>query len=215
MLKARFRPLTKWPGKLANRNGQFRSTYIRTLDLLEYELRRIRARDVTIEAGFEAQQLRNDGWPRAGARPSHPGVVLYCVTPDGPLRFACATFCAFEQNMHAIGLTLEALRAVERFGATEGHEQYRGFAALPPAADESSVSRWTLEEAASWLAARTPWCSGGAELLENYEAYRRAYREAAAKLHPDVTGSPDGFHALQAAAELMEEHHKRQCADSS
>lgn len=210
MLEARFRPLAKWPGKLGMRNGQFRTTYIATLDKLEYELSRIKARDITIEAGFAASQLRNDGWPRGGdVRPSHPGVILYCTTPDGPLRFACGTFLSHHQNLHAIALTLEALRAVDRYGATQAHEQYKGFAALPPAATAAATKGWTLEDAAVWLASRTPWALNGAELLGNYESYRRAYREAAAQLHPDRAGSADGFHALQVVAELMEEHFRR------
>ena len=207
MLEARFRPLPKWPGKLLYRSAQFKMNYMRVLDDLESELRRIKARDITIEAGFSAADLRNDGWPRAGTKTSHPGVILYCHTPDGPLKFACGTYGKFEDNMHAIGLTLEALRAVDRYGATEGHEQYRGFAALPAAADVETVRGWTLHDAAFWLAGRTDWAADGAQLLASYDSFRRAYKEAATRLHPDTPGgSEQGWAALQAVERIFERH---------
>lgn len=203
MLDVRFRPLEKWtePRKLGGVNGQFRTSLMGSFDKLEIELKKLLAKDIYIEAGFKLTDIRNDGWPRGGVRPSHPGVILYFKKGDDPLRFASGTYKTWQQNIHAIALTLESLRAIDRYGATSGHEQYLGFKALPAPA-------WTIDAAAEWLAARTPWVSSAAELLLDHAAYRRAYRDAASALHPDKGGSSELFQALGEVARVLDEHHK-------
>lgn len=68
MIDARFRPLPKWNRKpdLRWRQAQFKTPYNRTLDLLESELRHLKAKNIVIEAGYRLDQIRNDGWPRGG-----------------------------------------------------------------------------------------------------------------------------------------------------
>jgi hypothetical protein len=129
MIEARFVPIDKWPGKrtIARLDDRFRSNYISTLDLLESELRHLRAKDVVIQAGFTRGQLRNDGWPKAGERPKDPGIVISFESPKGPLSFPCDRYTDFQANMRAIALSLEALRAVDRYGVTRQAEQYRGW----------------------------------------------------------------------------------------
>ena len=78
MIDVRFVPLKEWPGaptKLRHRDGHpFPEwlPYAKTLDLLEYELAKLRAKNVLIKAWFTLGQLRNDGWPYANAVPSDP-----------------------------------------------------------------------------------------------------------------------------------------------
>ena len=206
MLDARFAAMPKWTRTpaLQYRRAHFKTAYNRTLDKLEYEIRKLEGRDVRIEAGYALYQLRNDGWPRGGVTPMHPGVVLYFENNDGALCFPCGTYARMEDNMHAIALTLEALRAVDRYGATLAHEQYRGFLALPAPA---AATNWTVDDAAAWLAARTPWVKTTGELLVDRDIYRRAYRESAAALHPDRGGDRNLFDALQTAAKLLDQHH--------
>lgn len=202
MIDARFRPLPKWdrePG-LKRRQSQFKTAYNKTLDALEYELRHLKARNIVIEAGYRLDQIRNDGWPRGGVSPSHPGVVLYFDSPDGALCFPCGTYSRLEHNMHAIALTLENLRAIDRYGATLGHEQYRGFAALP-----APETKGTLEEAALVLASFSAVPKD--YLIESADAYKEAYRKVAAKLHPDKGGDLKAWHAFQNAAILLQKHH--------
>jgi hypothetical protein len=202
MLDVRFRPLPKWNRKpdLQNRRAQFRSSYQQTLDQLEYELRKLRATDIRIEAGFTINQIRNDGWPFAKERPSHAGVVLYCETPDGSLSFPAATYTTLEDNLHAIALTLECLRAVDRYGVTLAHQQYLGFASLPPAAHEMN-----LDEAAAFISSVTAVRVD--LILRNPDSYRAAYRTAAGKLHPDSSGETTGFLKLGQARQLLDRHH--------
>jgi hypothetical protein len=207
MLDLRFRPLEKWKETKPLRwvNGQFRMPWNKTLDALEEELKKLKARDIIVEAGFKLAEIRNDGWPRGGAEPSHPGVILYFTKGKDTLRFACGTYQSWRQNIHAIYLTLESLRAVDRYGATAGQEQYTGFKQLPP----SSKEIWSAETAAIWLCARTPWCATSDALLRNYDDFRRAYRECASALHPDKGGSADLFQALGEVSRVLEEHFKQ------
>jgi hypothetical protein len=202
MLNAHFTPLPKWDRlpALQRRKSFFKQTYMQTLDLLEYEIGKVQGRDIRIEAGFTLAQLRNDGWPRTGERPAHPGVVVYFENDDGALAFPAATFAGMHANLHAIALTLECLRAVDRYGVTLAHEQYRGFLALP-----APATRGTVEQAAILLA------SYGAVpkdfLLDDAELYKLTYRKIAAVLHPDAGGDRDAWEAFQNAAVLLEKHH--------
>jgi hypothetical protein len=214
MLDARFKPMPKWDRqpKLRYQSAAFKTPYNRTLDKLEYELGRLKARDVRIEAGYRMDQIRNDGWPRGGVSPQHPGVVLYFESADGPMCFPCGTYSRMEDNLHAIALTLENLRAVDRYGVTLGHEQYRGFLALPGAAQSSDS--WTVDSAAGWLANRVPWATEKL-ILTSHESYRAAYREIAAQVHPDrAGGSRDLFDVLQVVATLLDVHHKTRTSEA-
>jgi hypothetical protein len=209
MIDLKFRPLDEWtePGKLAKVRPQFRSTYQRTLDLLEFELKKIHATDIVIEAGYARQDIRNDGWPRNGARPRHPGTILYFRTTDGDMRFPCGTYKTCEANLHAIALTLENLRAIDRYGATLGHQQYLGFKALPAAG--AAAKQWSVDEAAAWLSENpgnghhTP-----VQIVTNVEAYRQAYRSCAAALHPDRGGKPEAWNELQTVKAVLDSWHE-------
>jgi hypothetical protein len=211
MLDARFRPLPKWTRvpKLGLQGSSFKTAYNKTLDKLEYELKRLRARDILIEAGFSLEALRNDGWPRGGTYPSHPGVVLYFTCPDGNMEFPCGTYHRFEANLHAIALTLENLRAIDRYGVTLGrHQQYRGFLAI-----EAAPKQMTVDQAAAFVAIASGLPSQ--DIIKSAEAWRGAYRAAAARLHPDVAASPDGFHKLGECRAILDKHHGLGTANAS
>ena len=202
MLDARFRPLPKWNRKpaLLNKSAQFKTRYDRTLDKLEYEIRHLKGRDICVEAGYTLDQIGNDGWPRGGVRPSHPGVVLYFNSPAGAMCFPCGTYNRIEDNIHAIALTLECLRAVDRYGVTVASEQYRGFTALPAGSPEMSV-----EEAAILVASYAVVPKD--YLIDSADAYRNAYRKASLSLHPDQGGDQEEWITFQKAALVLQKHH--------
>ena len=212
MIDLRFVPLDlkAFPGgarESAKRRAStvFSSTYNRTLDRLEYELDKLGALDIVVQAGYSRGDLRNDGWPLSKARPLHPAVVLAFRTKKNgeEYSFPCDTFTTFEHNLHAIAFTLEALRAVNRYGVTRGHEQYKGFAQLEAPPD---TKRWTVDAAASWLAARHGVARE--QILADPEYYREAYRAQARRLHPDASAAAtDDWNRLQDAKRLLDAHH--------
>jgi hypothetical protein len=209
MLNARFVPLESWPGKATKprKESTFRAPYLKTLDLLEFELEKIHAKEILIQAFFTRSQLRNDGWPKTAERPSGVGVIVSFESPKGPLSFPCDTFSTFDCNLRAIALALQALRAVDRYGVTQGAEQYKGWARLPAPADQPFRSR---DEAAIFLATQA-YPNSDADQFYGKQIARlaterdAAYRLAAKRLHPDANGgSHEMFVRLQAAMKLLE-----------
>lgn len=163
MIQAEFRPLdlADWPGTptYGRKSAPFRTTWPRTLDLLEAELRHLGATNIVIRAAFESRDIRNDGWPRADARkPSFPGVIISFESKVGPLQYATDVYGdanwrdlpGWQANVRAVALSLEALRAVDRHGVTGRGEQYVGFGALP-AASMALEARMTEFEACQVL----------------------------------------------------------------
>jgi hypothetical protein len=206
-LQATFRPLGAWPGKetpaYSRKHATFRVGYADRLNLLEYELAKLNAKDIVVQAQFELKDIRQDGWPRSSARTKGPAVVVSFKSSTGPLSFPCDRYDAWEDNLYAIALSLEALRAVDRYGVTRNAEQYRGWTQLPPPASKSDTFM-DAKQAATWLVFVSD-CSFTAEFLVANEGARdAAYRRAAKKLHPDVAGgSTEQFQRLQAAMRLL------------
>lgn len=205
MLQATFRPLTQWPGKqtpsFSRRRSPFKAGYARTLDDLEREINHLKGKSVVIQIDLEPRDIRNDGWPRSSARPKSPGVVVSFQSSKGPLSFACDTYTAWEDNVRAISLTMEALRAVDRYGSTRGNEQYKGFAQIEAPA---ATKPMTVEVAAALLASYHPTYSGHS-VRANSEAREAAYRIAVKSTHPDAGGSHDEFVRVQEAKRVLDQ----------
>lgn len=132
-MQVTFRPLPTWPHKptASRQYARFDTPYHRTLDLLEREVRALGGRDVVMGVGLSEHDIRLDGQPRANARAfGHPGVEVSFDSRDhGRQTFATDQYLDWQDNVRAIALSLEALRAVERWGVSKGR-QYAGFAQL-------------------------------------------------------------------------------------
>jgi hypothetical protein len=205
MIQLRFVPIESWPGEKTKgrKSSPFRSGYLDTLNLLEDELGKLRAKEIVLQAAISWEDIRNDGWPKANAAFRDAGIILTFETKDGPL-FPCDAYTHWQTNLRAIALSLEALRAVNRYGVTRRAEQYQGWKRIAPPSDQPFR---TKEEAAHFI----QLSSGSAvefslSSIIHYGVERQtAYRRAAAKLHPDNPGgSHDAFVKLQAAITLLE-----------
>lgn len=206
-IDATFRPIHRWPqAETRNRRrSRFQSSWGSTLSLLKDELRHLRAKagTVVIQLDLQEREIRLDGYPRANARPATPRVILSFETPDGAYSYPCDTWNDWQDNIRAIALSLQALRAIDRYGVTRQREQYSGWRALPAGGDSSTtMTTWT----AAQLLARL---SGYGEhfILDSAEGTATAYRRAAKESHPDAGGSVEDFQRLQVARLVLDQHH--------
>ena len=224
MLEARFRPLADWPqAETKNRQTpRFTSTWSQTLHLLEIELNHLKAKDVVIETFHRRQDIRQDGWPKADARvPSMPGVILSFESTFGPLRYLTDQFEAgswwegsvgtygqpgyraartvsypgWQANVRAIALSLEALRAVDRYGVSRRGEQYTGWNALPPGRPMGPAM--TVEEATRLLFGNLD-----IEGMTPDDVSTR-WKGRAKTAHPDLGGDPMVFRKITEARDLL------------
>lgn len=182
-MKVVFRPVAIWPHAETPRHKRrsrytFKASWQNTLDLLDRELRHLKATNVILGAGFREQDLRLDGLPRSNAKePGHPGIEISFDSPHGRLVYATDSCERWEHNVRSIALGLEALRAVDRFGITKRGEQYAGWKQLG-AGSSSKVER-------------------GRDLIQQFGSVPAALKAT----HPDIGGDEEDFLAVQAARE--------------
>jgi hypothetical protein len=188
----------------------FKVNIFKTRELLEFELKKIDARNVVLYTMHSPEALRRDGWVRADKAPRGPGVILEFEKPIAgtahweEMRFPCRAFEKWEDNVRAIALALEALRKIDRYGVTTG-AQYAGYKALPPA--EPGTQGQTPAQAAEFIAGVSSWnMPNMAEaLLNNLEFAEMVYKAAAKKLHPDKGGDATEFAKLEGSMRLVRE----------
>lgn len=202
-INARFRPLTAWPGERTRRPvaSRFSAKWGDTLALLKRELRHLDARNLVLQIDVTERDIRQDGYPRANARPSSPGVVINFDSKYGPLRYFADYYNDWQDNVRAIAVTLENLRAIDRHHVLKRGEQYTGSKALPA----STAPAMTAEQAAQLLAGYGTYHHE--ILLRDPSRVQRAYRIAAQSAHPDTGGSTEEFQRLQEAKRILDAHH--------
>ncbi len=197
------RPLGPWIGPVT-RNRQpahrFRAAWQDTLDLIGKETAALGARVVVIQVDVAEGDLRRDGMLRANAKVGFPGVRVSFDSRHGPLTYATDTYTEWRANVRAIALSLQALRAVDRYGVSKSGEQYRGWAAI-----ESGSEPLMSDAAARFIAQQAGGGFEPADVLGDLEVRARAYRAAARRLHPDAGGDPEDFKRLGAARRLLDE----------
>jgi hypothetical protein len=131
------------------------------------ELTRMGAKDVVLSSNMRVGLIRS-----SETELKDPGVALYWTSKSGqPMVMACDGWSRLRDNVRAIGLTLAALRAIERSGASQLLERvFTGFQALP----EGSPDHWNVL---------------GLERGTSEDRLSARYRELARKLHPDHGGT--------------------------
>lgn len=145
--------------------------------------------------------LRNDGLPFA-RQPNHavedPGAAVYWSTNAFKDRvIACDKWATVYDNIHALGLAIQAMRAIDRAGASQVMERaFTAFGALPAAPDAVPVKPW-------WEVLGIPQDGLRFVSLVMIEAQ---YRDLAAKAHPDRGGSDAAMAELNRAREEARKH---------
>lgn len=148
-------------------------------ELME-EIRRLGGRNPVLSSMLA---LRQDGLPYARQpRTDDPGIAVYFTYKNRQMCFACDTYAVDEANIWAIKLTIEALRGIERWGASDMMDRaFTGFEALP---------------APNWR--RTLELEPDATLADAESAYKRL----ALKHHPDQGGDEERFKEITEAIQL-------------
>lgn len=181
-----------WPRTKHRKRAPFQVTFDKALADLETEVERIRGRlpilSTNLPLRLDGSLVRNQG------EPADPGVAVYFELQSGGASkqkvFACDTFGTVKDNVRAIGQTLEALRRIERYGASSMMERaLEAFTALPAPLD--------------------PWQILGIPSNANAFQIEGAFRELAKLHHPDLGGSDAKMAELNRARELALEALKK------
>jgi hypothetical protein len=160
LTKVEMEPLEQWMFPKTDRRvySRFSTRYEVTLAELRRELDAVGAHRhgvAVIQVVTSRANVRNDGMLRARTKVEHPGVALSFVSDHGPLTFHCDRYDVrslaadgepWQHNLRAIVMTLEALRAVDRYGAVQSGQQYRGFLAIENPTVTQSAARARLAE---------------------------------------------------------------------
>jgi hypothetical protein len=166
------------------KKSEFKPSFARCRDELMKELQRMGAQRPILSTNIP---VRLDGLPYAGtAEPRDPGVAVYFDYKKRPMCFACDRFRTVRENVRAIGLTIAAIRAIERYGSSDMMERaFKGFTALPEKAGE--YWRDVLEIPA--------------DARPTAEDIEKAFRFQAHVKHPDKGGTLDEWTQLINARE--------------
>ena len=183
-MEVTFRPIEEWPEagfepQRARERSRFDTEYPDQMALLKYELGRLGAEALVIRLALSDRDIRRDGFPRANARPDHPGVVVEWQIGGTWYGRYNDKYDHWHDCMFAIAKTLEALRGVERWGSVEGGEQYEGM-------------RLEIEAPGSTE-------NAARELLDSYGGLNTALMAT----HPDRGGDPGEFRRVQDAREVL------------
>lgn len=163
--------------------ARYKVTGERATDQLIQELKRMGAARSAIVLSTNIV-LRNDGLPYS-KQPRHmtddPGVAVYWSTRSFKDRvIACDKWHDVYDNIHALGLSIAAMRSIDRAGASQVLERaFTAFGALPPSSSTAPPER--------------PWWEVFGlkqELLEAYDVAMLSarYRDLAKQAHPDQNG---------------------------
>ena len=141
---------------------------------LIHELRLLGAKNYVLSTNVP---VRRDGLPYADfRRPTDPGVAVYFEYRKRQMCLACDRYALIEDNVRAIALTIEALRGIERWGASDMMERaFMGFTALPA----NSTRSW-----------REVFGFSGTDSIRLDEVNDR-FRKLSLERHSDQGGSDD------------------------
>jgi hypothetical protein len=181
------RPFDGAKPSCAWRSSPFGSTLTKTLETLERELRMLGATKIVVELDVREQDIRLDGYPRANAKLGNPAVAISFESKHGPLRYATGEYRTWQDNLRAIALSMESLRAVDRYGVSKRGEQYRGWRAIAAGSQSVEDAIPDAEAARAFLA----------------EKYDGDLRRALFASHPDHGGSSEDFHKVARCKELL------------
>lgn len=155
---------------------------------LNRELAMLGAKNVIVNSNV---MTRADGLPYAKQpNTEDPAVVLYFTLDGNEVCIPCDRWSSVDSNLRAIGMAVEAIRGMERWGTGQMvRAAFSGFTALPAGA--SSGTPVVPDE---------PWYDVlGVSPNAEDDLIEAAYKVAIKKAHPDTGGTVERFHRIQKA----------------
>ena len=164
-----------WPRSKKRKRSRFDVGRGQAVQELLWEIERMGGRYPVISTNLA---VKRDGLPSGNQKePDDPGVAVYFEAEGKQKVFACDKWSTVQDNMRAIHKTIEAIRGIERWGASEMMERaFSAFDALPPPKS---------------------WRDTFAD-VSTREDLKSRYHEKAKKVHPDSGGSEAAMAELNA-----------------
>ncbi|TKT80028.1 J domain-containing protein [Aquamicrobium sp. LC103] len=174
-----------WPRTEQPQQSRFDVSFTAARDGLMEQIRLLNGRYPVLSTNIE---LRRDGLPYSNQRsPEDTGVAVYFERKGKQMVFACDRWKTVKDNMRAIQKTIEAMRGIERWGASDMLERaFSAFEALPA---PGATARRSWREVLGFPPSARP----------DREGIEVAYRSEAKRAHPDAGGSTEAFTELQQA----------------
>lgn len=189
-----------WKRTQYPRRAPYQIELTRAYDQLIHTVEKLGALKGSIVVSTNVPPRNALGTPRNdGAQVSDSGVAVYWTTKaHGERVVACDKWNTVRDNVRAIGLALEGLRAMDRAGASQILDRaFTAFGALPPSSGAEVVRPF-------WEVFEIPQTTLAVLSLAMVEA---RYRELAAKAHPDKGGSDAAMAELNRARDDARRHY--------
>jgi hypothetical protein len=208
----------RWPQGIKRSPTRHRSAFKSTtigaaVDDIFRQLRLMKAKTIVISSNLTT---RADGTPSSDGpmRPNgDPGVAVYWTREEHrakrwqlvPYCMPCDRWDRISDNLHALALSIEAMRGMERWGAVSTEQAFAGFAALPAGSGDEIIPRQPSADWRTILGGSWPDGLAPAELLGIAKA---RHRKLIATAHPDQGGSTERAAQINAAIEAAEQELK-------
>jgi len=170
----------KWPGTSDDRThysrDSFSTTYARTLEHLEREVRYLEGSHVVFQLEVSESAIRQDGRLYAHHDPYFPGIVVTFNSKYGPLSYYSHEYGDWRANLRAITIALQYLRLIDEHGVNKKGAQYEGYKRLPPAGESTNGREHiaTPEEAAAFIEKHFPEVTAN-QILSSSPLFETAY----------------------------------------
>jgi len=181
-----------WKRAVSPRSSAFKSGFARARDGLIYEIQMLGGSNIILSTNIP---LRGDGLPYASAKePDDSGIAAYFKYKSKDMVFACDEYIKTWENMVAVRKTIEAIRGIERWNASDMMERaFTGFKALadpnkllwrevlgiPQDENDINVIKYRYKQLCSTY--HTDKDSGNAEI---FDRVNKAWSEAKGELEP-------------------------------
>lgn len=183
-----------YPRTFQPKTAQFKVSLADSRDHLLDEIRQLGGTAVVISSN--AVLLKN-GLPAAKQPKLHDvGVAVYFLFNKEQVVLPCDKWDDMAANLRAIGLTVNAMRGMERWGVGDMLKRaFYGFKALPSPADHAQPEVVMVTPVPDWK--KVLKLRG----VITWDAVQEAYKKRRRETHPDAGGSHEEFTAVQAAYE--------------